>query len=75
MRTTQQLLEKIQKENLGLYNQVMLLRDCYVDIIDLTRKEAKELQQRTLNIMYKTEGLEQRTTGIKIPSKTLYRIR
>jgi len=75
MRTTQHLLEKIQKENLGLYNQVMLMRDCYVDIIDLTRKEAKELQQRTLNIMYKTEGLEQRTTGIKIPSKTLYRIR
>ena len=75
MRTTQQLLDKINRTDPVLYQQVMALREKYVDIIDLTRKEAKELQQRALEFMLKNENLSQRTTGIKVPFKTFYRIR
>jgi len=75
MRTTQQLLDKINRTDSVLHDQVIALREKYVDIIDLTRKEAKELQQRTLEFMLKNENLNQRTTGIKVPFKTFYRIR
>lgn len=74
-RTTQDLLAKINRQSPELYNQIMELREKYSDIIYLTRKQAKELQQKTLNKMLKVDNLKRRVTGPEIPSKTLYYIR
>lgn len=74
-RTTKDLLAKINRQSPELYNQIMELREKYSDIIYLTRKQAKELQQKTLNKMLKVDHLKRRVTGPEIPSKTLYYIR
>lgn len=75
MRTTKQLLENIQKSSPELYNQVMALREKYSNIcIDMTRREAMALQQKTLDIMARTEYLRPRTGEPKF-SKTIYYIR
>jgi hypothetical protein len=74
-RTTQDLLQKMNKQNPELYNQIMEMREKYSDIIYLTRKQAKELQQKTLNEMLKVDHLKRRVIGPEFPSKTLYYIR
>lgn len=76
MRTTKQLLENIQKSSPELYNQVMALREKHSNIcIDMTRREAMALQQKTLELMKQHEQLLIRTSEPLVPGKTLYYIR
>lgn len=75
-RTTQDLLNKIKAQDEELYCSIMQLREKYSDIcIDLTRKEAMALQQKTLNKMFEVEHLRMRTREPLVPGKTLYYIR
>ncbi len=47
-RTTRDLLNKIKRMDEGIYLEVMKLRNTYPDLMDMTRREAKELQDKAL---------------------------
>lgn len=47
-RTTRDLLNKIKRMDEGIYHGVMELRNTYPDLMDMTRREAKELQDKAL---------------------------
>lgn len=47
-RTTRDLLNKIKRMDEGIYHEVMKLRNTYPDLMDMTRREAKELQDKAL---------------------------
>lgn len=76
IETTQQILNKIKTQNEELYDSIMKMREKYSDIcIDMTRREAMALQQKTLNKMLEVEPLHIRTSEPLVPGKTIYYIR